>query len=171
MEFDTTLGDSTSKFNVNEQYCETAPPSVKAALGFVSTIMGTDCQWDGEANDSLTNLKCKLTSALGLGYQCSDTHLNFLRQWFRNDKIHLNKLNSCYSVPYTASSQNIISAMKLEIKNDSIIISFSASGINMRTEKSWTYNGSYTFQVRKDELRLIYEHESDLEYKSFGEDD
>ena len=91
----------------------------KAALGCIATFIGSECWWDGETNNDRTNLDCKIITALGLGYQCSDEHLLFLRKWFSTDKEVLSKLetSNCPTTPYTATSQNTFDEIKLIIQN------------------------------------------------------
>ena len=67
---------------LNQDYIKTMTDPEKAALGYVATFVGNDCWWDGEANEEKSNLDCKIITTLGLGYQCSNEHLGFLRKWF-----------------------------------------------------------------------------------------
>ncbi len=163
----TSFGiDTTSRIVINDQYCRQAQDAVKAAIGLTGTFIGTECQWDGEANDSMTNLSCKLFSALGLGYQCSEKHLSFLKHWFRNEPEILKQLEDCPVVPFTASSQNTFDKMDLQIKKDTLITRFEANGVNMRMEQYWEYSGTYIFKINGTRLILISNEESKPKYSS-----
>lgn len=93
---------------VNEELCKTITDPERAALGFVVTFVGSECDWDGEAKDDFSNLKCKTLTSLNLGYQCSDKHPGFLRKWLRYDVKPAYELRECPTVPYTAGSQTTL---------------------------------------------------------------
>lgn len=92
MKYDSTLNDSFSSIFLNIDYINSMTSQEKAAIGYVSTYIGNECWWDGEANDDRSNLDCKIITALGLGYQCSESHLGFLRKWFSTDYEVLSEL-------------------------------------------------------------------------------
>ncbi len=69
-----------SEICINQSYCKTITDPERAVIGYIATFIGSDCNWDDECNADRSNLKCKLLSALILGYQCSDTHLGFLKK-------------------------------------------------------------------------------------------
>ncbi len=167
--FDTSTGDTVSALIVNRRYLDQAPDQVKAAIGFVGTFIGSECDWDGQANDSMTDLSCKLIKALGWGYQCSSTHLGILRRWLRNETELLKELDDCPVIPYTASRQTTFDTMSVETNGDTITVRFKASGINMPMEKSWQWHGIYQFRSSGDELRLVRKEESEPQYSTFGE--
>jgi len=159
--------DSVNVVMVNTVYCKNAAPAIKAAIGFVGTFIGSDCQWDGETNDSMNNLSCKLITGLGLGFQCSEKHVGFLKHWLRNEPKLIKHLGDCPIVPFTASSQETFEDMDLILKKDTLTIIYHAAGVNMPMEKSWVYHGKYVFRAEKDELHLISQMESKPVYTSF----
>jgi hypothetical protein len=91
--------DSSGYIVINEEYCKTISEPEKAAIGYVATFIGSECWWDGDIADNMSNLKCKILTALNLGYQCSDKHLGFLKQWFKNDTTSLKNLMIVQSYP------------------------------------------------------------------------
>ncbi|MEZ4924491.1 MAG: hypothetical protein R2780_15085 [Crocinitomicaceae bacterium] len=126
--------------------------------------MELECDRDGKANDEWTNLKCKLTNKLGLGYQCSDQHLNFLKSWFKDEDSVLLKLEECPLVPYTATSQNAIKKLSLEVTNDTIIIQSDITGANLRELTFWSYSKIDSFKVHLRDLSIISESTSEVTY-------
>lgn len=146
--FDSELNDSISTIFINEAYCKTISDPEKAAIAYIATFVGNDCMWDGDATDDRSNLKCRILSALNLGYQCSDTHLNYLRKWFKNDTIVLEQLNDCPTIPYTATIQSTFEDIDIRTTKNKIWISYTATGLNMRDGSSWKEN-------RIDEFKLI----------------
>ena len=153
--YDSTLKDTESTIVLNDNYFKNISEPAKAAIGYVATFIGSECNWDGEANDNFTNLSCKVIKALGLGYQCSDTHLNFLRHWFRDNSKVLNELKDCPVTPFTATQQNTFDNLSISLKNDTIRIHYEASGVNMREEKNWNWSEDVLFKISTEKLEII----------------
>ena len=101
------------------------------------TFINNGCNWEnGEENIKKNNLICKGLSALELGYHCSEKHISFLNNWFRNDSISLKKIIQCpKSFPIRTISTSIKS-LTLERKKDKIIITASIIGTNTRLQKT-----------------------------------
>jgi hypothetical protein len=135
----------------------------KAALAYIATFIGNECEWDGKANENRSNLRCKILWALDLGYQCSYEHLSFLRLWFRNNKDILNELENCPTTPDGATVQNTFDEINLEIEGDMITVFFKANGINMREEKTWSWTEKHFFEFKKNELILLKKDISPME--------
>ena len=150
---------------INQEFCKTITDPEKAALGYVATFIGNDCWWDGDDSDNRKNLKCKILSALNLGYQCSDQHLGFLRQWFNNDSMVLKQLEACPTTPYTATIQDTFDEINLTTNRNQIIISFKANGVNLRELDSWSWAETDYFQVDKNRIRLIKKERSKVEHE------
>lgn len=165
--YDEELKDTFNTIIVNEAYCKTLPDAARAAVGYVATFIGNECWWDGEAKKDRSNLKCKILSALDLGYQCSDRHLGFLRQWFRGDKKALHELQNCPTTPYTATIQDSFDEIKLTVKGDQILLWFSATGVNVREGETWSWTETDHFQVDHDKVMLITVDKSKVEHGKF----
>jgi hypothetical protein len=151
------LKDLNGEFNVitlDEEYIKTISEPEKAALAYVATFVGNECVWDGNANESRSNLKCKIPWALGLGYQCSPRHLDFLRFWFRSNKDILKQLESCPTTPDGATVQDTFDKIDLEIEGNMITIFFKANGFNLREGKSWSWTEKHYFEFKNNELIL-----------------
>jgi hypothetical protein len=158
--YDKELKDTFNTIIINEELCKSLSEPERAALGFVVTFIGSECDWDGEAKDDYSNLKCKTLTALDLGYQCSDKHLGFLRQWFKNDRKTLKELEGCPTVPYTATSQNTFNYINLNVKDNKISVKFGANGVNMRMGQIWSWTETNHFQFDTDNIKLIKKDES-----------
>ena len=148
---------------LNQKYFKTMTEPEKAALAYIATFIGNECEWDGKANENRSNLRCKILWALDLGYQCSYEHLSFLRLWFRNNKDILNELENCPTTPDGATVQNTFDEINLEIEGDMITIFFKANGINMREEKTWSWTEKHFFEFKKNELILLKKDISPME--------
>lgn len=155
---------------INQYFCKAVTDPEKAALGYVATFIGNDCWWDGDDSDNRKNLKCKILSALNLGYQCSDQHLRFLRQWFNHDSVVLKQLEACPTIPYTATIQDTFDEINLSTQGNLIIISFKASGVNLRELDSWSWMETDYFQVDKNRIRLMKKERSKVEHEKLDSD-
>jgi hypothetical protein len=165
--YDEALKDTFNSIFIDEELCKTLSEPERAALGYVATFIGSECNWDGEGKDDFSNLKCKTLTALDLGYQCSDKHLGFLRKWFKNDKKILKELEDCPTVPYTASSQQTFDFINLIVKGNIISVEFAASGVNMPMGETWEWSETDYFQVDKDNIKLIKKDKSKLKRGHF----
>ena len=164
-EYDSDIQDTVSLIFINEVYCKTMSDPERAALGYVATFIGSNCNWDGEANPDYSNLKCMILDALNLGYQCSDKHKSFLRKWFRNDKSSLKELETCPVIPYAATSQNTFHEIKLTVNGNKINVWYKAGGINLREQKSWSWKQTDYFLVDKDQIKLLKSEKSNVKYE------
>ena len=165
--YDEELQDTINSIFINEEYCKTITDPERATLGFVATFIGNECWWDEEAKDDRSNLKCKILTALNLGYQCSDQHLGFLRKWFRNDKESLEKLEDCSTTPYTSTIQDTFEEINLTIKENIISVSFKVNGINLREQNSWNWSETDYFQFDADNIKLIKIDKSKVKQEHF----
>ena len=149
---------------INEALISSLSTQEKAALGYVATFIGNECWWDGEANNDRSNLKCKILTALDLGYQCSDKHLGFLRKWFSKDKAAIEDLENCGTMPYTATIQNSFDEILIskDSKSKIIKITFKATGVNVRESKSWSWIQTDTFLYDVSNIKLVSSEKKDI---------
>jgi hypothetical protein len=152
--------DSSASIVINEEFCKTISDPEKAALGYVATFIGNECWWDGDYTDKRDNLKCEILTALNLGYQCSEKHLGFLRQWFKNDMTAIKELEACPTTPNTSTIQDTFDEITLTTKGNQIAVYFKANRVNMREEQSWTWSQTDYFQFDKDNIKLIKQDKS-----------
>lgn len=153
--YNKNLKTDINSIVLNENYIKTISDPEKAALAYVATFVGNECEWDGDAKEDRSNLDCKILSALNLGYQCSYQHLSFLRTWFRSNKDIIKDLENCPTTPDGATIQDTFDEINLEVKNNQIIVFFKANGINLREGKSWTWTEKHILAFKKNELILL----------------
>ncbi len=140
------------KICLNQDYIDTITDEEKAAIAYVATFVGNECYWDGEPQDDLGNLKCRILTALDLGYQCSEKHLDFLNYWFRSDTIALRNIKECGLTPYTATVQDTFDEIRIYKNEDVIIISFKAKGICLRDNYEWAWKETINFRITNQGL-------------------
>jgi hypothetical protein len=160
--------DSSSSIVINEEFCKTISEPEKAALGYVATFIGNECRWDGDYTENRSNLKCEILTALNLGYQCSDKHLGFLKQWFKDDTTALKELEACPTTPNTSTIQDTFDEIILTTKGNIISVFFKATGINMREEESWSWSETDYFQFDNDKIRLTKKNKSKVKLEHFN---
>jgi len=162
--------DSSAAMLINQDFCKTISDFEKAALGYVATFMGNECEWDGSPSKDRTNLKCEILTALNLGYQCSEQHLGFLKQWFRNDSTVLKELEACPTTPNTSTIQETFDEIILTTKGDEISVYFKVSGIHLREEREWSWSETNYFKVQNDHIQLIRKERSKVKVSHFNAD-
>jgi len=154
-------GATVSTIVLDTAYAGTLTNPEKAALGYVATFIGNECAWDGKATPTRSNLKCKILAALGLGYQCSDTHLGFLRHWFRDDSTAQKKLENCPTIPDGATSQETFDYIDVTITGHDIVVAYAVTSINTQRGKSWTWHAKDYFSFRDNRLQLMKTEKSE----------
>jgi hypothetical protein len=169
MKYDSTLNDSFSSIFLNIDYINTMTNQEKAAIGYVATFIGNECWWAGEANDDRSNLDCKIITALGLGYQCSEDHLGYLRKWFSDDKDVLSELekSNCPTTPYTATIQDTFDKIVINTKENSISIYYEAGAVNVREQESSKWSETVYFIATNDNLKVIKKEKSEVSHQKF----
>lgn len=165
--YDEALKDTFNSIFINEEYCKTITDPERAALGYVATFIGSDCWWDGAANEDRSNLKCIILTALNLGYQCSNKHLGFLRQWFMDDKKALLELENCPTTPYTSTIQNTFDEITLKVTGNQISVFFKANEVNTREGKSWSWTEIDYFQLENGRIKLVKQDKSKVKLEHF----
>ena len=167
--YDEVVKDTFNSIFIDENFCKTISDPERAALGYVATFIGNECNWDGNFKDDRSNLKCTILTALNLGYQCSQKHLGFLRQLFKNDPKVLEevKTDNCPTTPDGATIQNTFDEITLTVKGNEILIFFKASGINSREDDSWSWTETDHFQVDGENIKLIKKDKSKVKREHF----
>ena len=164
IQYDEEIKDSINTMVLNNDYIKTISEPEKAALAYIATFIGNECFWEGEVNENRSNLKCEILSALKLGYQCSDTHLGFLRKWFSKDTIVLKKLKSCPTIPFTATIQTTFDEISIatNVENETISVSYKVYGVNIRESRKWSWTQTDNFEYNSENITLINSQKSEV---------
>ena len=161
--YDDGIKDSINTIILNESYIKKIPDSHKAAIGYIATFIGNECWWDGAMNEDRSNLKCQILTALDLGYQCSDRHIDFIKKWFSNDDKVLEEIEQCPLIPYTATIQNTFDIIDIIQKKDTLELSFAVTQMNMRESVITSYTEKDIFKIHQNEVFLISKEMSEFE--------
>ncbi|MGJ1262570.1 hypothetical protein [Sphingobacterium spiritivorum] len=154
-QYDEELKDTFNMIRINNDLAKNLSDPERAAIGYVATFIGNECQWDGPYKDDRSNLKCKILTALQLGYQCSEQHIGFLKKWFKDDKVVLEELQGCPTIPDGATIQNTFDEISFKKEGDKLTVNFIVSGHNMREGKSWKWVETDYFQINGNTIKYI----------------
>lgn len=128
----------------------------------------SQCRYDSEddntneASDDDLYLKCKITTALGLGSQCSGKHIQFLEKWFMNDIFTFEEIENCYEVPWTASSQLVLEKLSLAQDGDKILVELTATTGILYANRFWTWTQTLVFENGPNSLIRIDERQEGM---------
>jgi hypothetical protein len=160
--YDPPNQDSVLVFRWNEPFWKEMSEPEKAVLAYVATFAdGDNCNFSAEC-DGQNGIQCKLVTAIGLGCQCSTSHLDFLRQWF-DPKVPVLEEGHCYQRPLTASRRVMFSQIHLTVKGNLLTVTYKGSG--MTDEEGWTFEGTEIFQLQGHQLKVIASKQSPLNPK------
>ena len=166
-QYDADAKASVSTIVMNKEVINSLSDAERAALGYVVTFIGSDCDWEDDQNNEGSNLKCKALTALKLGYQCSDEHLGFLRKWFKTDSKAVKALLDCPIIPFTATSQTTFDFINLTTTGNKISVTFAANGVNMRAEENWSWAETNHFEFDEVHINLVKVEKSAVERTRF----
>jgi hypothetical protein len=156
--------DNTGTLQLNTNYIKTLTDQQRAALGYIATDVSSECNWDGAKKADGSNLKCKFLSALNLGYQCSETHLSFLKKWFKEDTKVLDRLQYCNKTESSAKIQDHFIEIKMITTKETIKILYSALGEDLDKQKTWSWQEESTYSFTKTGIKQINRKNINGEY-------
>ncbi len=148
--------DKNNTIQLNENCIKTLTNQQRAALGYIVTFIGNECYWDGDKKNDESNLKCKLLTALNLGYQCSETHLSFLKEWFKEDKKVIEDLQDCEKKESSAKIRDQLIELKMATNQNTIKIIYTAIGVDMIHSKNWKWTEESTYSFTKSEIKQTH---------------
>ena len=190
-----TLRDTTvviystyETFFLNTEYFASMTDAERAVLGFMVTRVGNSCYWaddeDGEDSGvtytetgtvidltlpekkySYKTMKCEILWKLGLGLQCSEKHLGYLRNWFRTDKKALSWLtvDMCPRIPETATNQSMFDRIDMTIKGDIIAITAIVSFYQFSSGEGTRIKREAQFQLMGKSLKMLHYEDTVIE--------
>lgn len=156
--------DKNDVLQLNTAYIKTLTDQQRAALGYIATDVSNECYWDGTKKEDGSNLKCKFLSALNLGYQCSETHLSFLKKWFKDDTKVLERLQYCNKTESSAKVKDHFIEVKMITTKDTIKILYSAVGEDSEQHRVWRWQEESTYSFTKTGIKQIKRKNINGEY-------
>ncbi|MBN3581919.1 hypothetical protein JYB64_05930 [Algoriphagus aestuarii] len=161
--YDESIKATVSTMVINQSYLQNISHPERAALGYIAFDIGNECEW-GYDTEGTRALHCQIVTALNLNYQCSDTQLNFLRKWFSKDRVAIEKLKSCPTIPNTATIQSTFDEILIQKdeSNKTVTVQSKITGINLRESKSWEWTQTDVFEYSQDNIAIIDSKKSEL---------
>lgn len=82
-----------------------------------------------------------------------------MQKWFFEEKEILNKIDECYFVPFTATSQTTYDFLNLEVTGNKVTVRYKIDGANARTQSSWERKGIDIFRINGNKIKVISRQE------------
>ena len=163
--YDEALKMDINTIVLNTAYQKFITPQERAALGYVATFVGSECEWEGgQPDQNKSNLNCQLLTYLNLGNQCSEKHLSYLNQWFSEDTTTIEKLKVCPKIPNTATIQTTFNKVHLTHNSTAktLLVEYEIMAINVRENENTQLQATELFQYDLNHITLIESTIQDL---------
>jgi hypothetical protein len=153
--YDSFEKDSVLAYRLDKEFISSAPEPVRAIMAYFAAKAGTECVWEGGSPaPSNDNLKCLLTSALGLSYQCSTPHLQLVEKWFRKNMRAITAWQNCYHTPNDELQQWNLDHLTLRVKGNRVEAEYKYLGMNLEANKRWEEPGTEVFIIENDAVLM-----------------
>ncbi len=147
--YDPAIKGNVNVIKLDDNYFANISGPEKAVLGYLASTIGNECFADG----SMQNVKCKILSALNLGYQCSQESKSFLKNWFRDDAAILNQIENCK--PTLASTiEKTFDEVKISSADNIIKVELKGLKLNIKENTASKWSESMSFKVDGDKVTL-----------------
>jgi hypothetical protein len=147
-------------------------PGMKAILAYYAMRANGGCppgEWDD--NTKVYKMECPLTTALGLGYQCSDAQITLVKTWFKDgipalglldpkkaQEVNKNKdfASICTNTPYTATHQSMWDSIRVK-QSDGGMVTITAEGdwTSGPEGDSGSFQAVTTYRILKDRVQVV----------------
>ena len=148
--YDPSLKGNVNVIKLDETYFSKVTDPEKAVLGYLASTIGNECFADG----SKQNVKCKILSALNLGYQCSESNKSFLKNWFRDDAVVVSQIENCQpTLPSTI--EKTFEEVKILTADNIIKVELKGLKLNIKENTSSSWSEDLSFKVDGDKVSLV----------------
>ncbi|HRE11935.1 MAG TPA: hypothetical protein PK605_13140 [Ignavibacteria bacterium] len=147
--YDPSLKANVNVIKIDDNYFAGISGPEKAVLGYLASTIGNECFADG----SMQKVKCKILSALNLGYQCSEESKAFLKNWFREDALIVSQIENCK--PTLASTvEKTFDEVKISSEDNVIKVQLKGLKLNIKENTAGKWSESISFKVDGDKVSL-----------------
>ena len=145
--YDPNLKGTVNVIKLDDNYFANISGPEKA--GYLASTIGNECYADG----SKQNVKCKILSALNMGYQCSEESKTFLKNWFRDDAVIVSQVEKCKpTLPTTI--EKTFDEVKISSADNKISVELKGLKLNIKENSVSRWSESITFRVEGDKVSL-----------------
>jgi hypothetical protein len=170
-EVEILTGTDSSTVEVNLGPLEPLSPGMRAILAFYAMRANGGCppgEWT--ADGKTYEMRCPLTTALGLGFQCSPAHLDLVKTWFKDaippleldraEAVRIVKAgdfaSACNATPYTATHQIIWSTIRVRPGKDGrVTIEGSGDWTSGPEGDSGAFHNVATYRILADRVVVV----------------
>jgi len=158
--------------DVNLKQLGELSPAMKAIFALYAMRANGGCPpGEFDANTKVYKMECPLTSALGLGYQCSDAQITLVKTWFKDGIPALGLLDSkkaqevnkdkdfasiCSNTPYTATHQSIWNSIRVkELDGGKVTITAKGDWTSGPEGDSGSFQAVTTYRILTDRVQVV----------------
>ena len=170
-EVEILTGADSSTVEVNLKPLEPLSPGMRAILAFYAMRANGGCppgEWT--ADGKTYEMRCPLTTALGLGFQCSPAQLDLVKTWFKDgipplelDRAEAARIvktgdfaSACNATPDGATHQVIWSTIRvLPGKKGSVTIEGSGDWTSGPEGDSGSFHNVATYRILPDRVVVV----------------
>ncbi|NOS85431.1 MAG: hypothetical protein HOP31_09855 [Ignavibacteria bacterium] len=148
--YDPSLKASVNVIKLDDNYFANVSGPEKAVLGYLASTIGNECYADGGKQ----NVKCKILTALNLGYQCSEESKSYLKNWFRDDAVIVKQIDNCKpTLPSTI--EKTFDEVKISTADNKINVELKGLKLNIKENSVSKWSESIVFNVDGDKVSLV----------------
>lgn len=148
--YDPNLKGTVNVIKLDDNYFANISGPEKAVLGYLASTIGNECYADG----GMQNVKCKILTALNMGYQCSEESKSFLKNWFRDDAAILKQVEKCKPTLAT-TVEKTFDEVKISTADNTIKVELKGLNLNIKENSISRWSESLSFKVDGDKVSLL----------------
>ncbi len=148
--YDPSLKGTVNVIKLDESYFSGITEPERAVLGYLASTIGNECY----AETGNQNVKCKILTALNMGYQCSEENKTFLKNWFRDDASIVSQIENCKpTVPSTV--EKTFDEVKISTADNTIKVELKGLKLNIKENSASKWSESMSFKIDGDKVTLL----------------
>lgn len=148
--YDPSLKGTVNVIKLDESYFSGITEPERAVLGYLASTIGNECY----AETGKQNVKCKILTALNMGYQCSEENKTFLKNWFRDDASIVSQIENCKpTLPSTV--EKTFDEVKISTADNTIKVELKGLKLNIKENSASKWGESLSFKVDGDKVTLL----------------
>jgi len=170
-EVEILKGEDSVTVQVNLKPLQPLSPALRALLAFYAMRANGGCPpGDWSADGKTYEMSCPLTTALSLGFQCSEAQLVLVKTWFKDgipplllDRKEAARISrsgdlasACNATPYTATHQTIWASLRvLRGKGGEVTIEGAGDWTSGPVGDSGSFWNVGTYRLLADRVKVL----------------
>lgn len=145
--YDPGINGKVNVIKLDDNYFANISGPEKAVMGYLASTIGNECYAEG----SKENVKCKILTALNLGYQCSEETKSFLRSWFRDDAAVVKQIDNCKPTIAT-TVEKTFDEVNISTADNNIKVELKGLKLNIKENSASKWSETISFKVDGDKI-------------------